>query len=288
MPELPEVETTRRTLQPLITGAVINRAALGKPLRWPLGIAPEALVGLRFGVPHRRGKYLWLPLLPGPAAPTACSGGLLIHLGMSGALTMDDSAATGDHLGDCAVLEPHVHFRAQTDRGCLQLKDPRRFGAVIWAHSLVDAPVAKLLSRLGREPDDAELTPAWFHAQLQQRRAPIKQVLLGGDVMVGAGNIYACEALFAAGISPVRPAQRISRQRAERLLECLRSTLSRALAAGGTTLRDFRDAHGMGGAFQHEAQVYGREGAACVRCTTPIRRVVQAQRSTYYCPKCQR
>ena len=272
MPELPEVEVTRAGLEPVIQGARIQAVCLGKPLRWPLGVEPARLVACTMGRPQRRGKYLWLPL---------SDGGLLVHLGMSGALTVDPPGHSG-------VQGPHDHVVIATDRGTLRLTDPRRFGAVVWSASMEVDPAANLLASLGREPDDPALTPAWFHEQLQHRRAPIKQVLLAGDVMVGAGNIYACEALFDAGIDPRTRACRLSRPRTARLLASLQLTLARALAAGGSTLRDFRDAHGMSGAFQQQARVYGREGQACAACGTPIRRVVMGQRSTIFCPRCQR
>ena len=150
------------------------------------------------------------------------------------------------------------------------------------------APAAPLLARLGCEPFDPALTPQRFHALLHARRAPVKAALLAGDIVVGAGNIYACEALFRAGIDPRTRCNALSRPRCERLLTEVRTVLARAIALGGSTLRDFRDAHGMSGAFQDEALVYGRAGQPCQRCGTPIRRLVQLQRSTYFCPHCQR
>jgi len=275
MPELPEVEVTRRSLDAPLRGARILGAALGKPLRWPMGLVPEALTGLHLGPITRRGKYLWLALDGRPGA-----GGLLLHLGMSGSLAL--------HRADAPPAGPHDHFTLHTTQGTLRLTDPRRFGAVVWSAAQDQDPARKLLSRLGHEPFDERLTPEFLHACLQRRRAPIKPVLLAGDIVVGAGNIYACEALFGAGIHPALRADRISRPRAARLLAALRETLSRALALGGTTLRDFRDAHGMSGAFQGEAAVYGRAGQPCRRCGSPVRRVVQGQRATYWCPGCQK
>ena len=159
---------------------------------------------------------------------------------------------------------------------------------MVWSAGLEHPPAAALLARLGPEPFDPALTPASFHAALQLRRTPIKSLLLGGEVVVGAGNIYACEALFQAGIHPGLAANRISRPRAQRLLAAVRGTLARALEVGGSTLRDFADAHGVAGAFQAEAAVYGREGLPCPHCAAPVRRQVQAQRSTYFCKMCQR
>jgi formamidopyrimidine-DNA glycosylase len=280
MPELPEVEVTRRSLQGPLVGSVARHARLGKPLRWPLGLDPLALIGREVGPPGRRGKYLWLPLGPRPGHAADDAGGLLIHLGMSGSLAFLAPP----------VLEPGPHdaFDLGTDRGVLRLHDPRRFGAVVWSTALDAAPAAGLLARLGPEPDDPALTAESFHAALRRRRAAIKPVLLGGDIVVGAGNIYACEALFEAGIDPRTRADRISRPRAARLLQAVRDVLARALALGGSTLRDFRDAHGMDGAFQSQAAVYGREGHACLRCGGPVRRIVQGQRSTFFCLHCQR
>lgn len=263
-------------------GALVQAARLGKPLRWPLGCDVAQLAGRTVGAITRRGKYLWLPLLPaaGAAGPGGSGqGGLLIHLGMSGSLAL---------WGEAPAPGPHDHFDLVTSAGTLRLNDPRRFGSVSWSDSLDVPPAALLLCRLGAEPFDAALTPQSFHAALQGRRAPIKAVLLAGDVVVGAGNIYACEALFQAGIHPAMRADRISRPRATRLLAALRHTLARAVEVGGSTLRDFTDVHGMSGAFQAEAAVYGRQGQPCGRCGAAVRRVVQAQRSTYFCAGCQR
>lgn len=276
MPELPEVEVTRRGIAKPLQGARILQLRLGKPLRWPLGCTAQSLVGSRVGEVSRRGKYLWLPLTAGPAS---AAGGLLLHLGMSGSLAL---------LQQPGEPGPHDHFDLVTDRGTLRLNDPRRFGAVVWSPSLTEDPAAALLRRLGPEPFDETLTAQAFHAALQGRRTPIKSLLLAGDVVVGAGNIYACEALFQAGIHPALRADRISRPRAARLLAALRATLSRALELGGSTLRDFTDVHGASGAYQSQAGVYGRAGQPCPRCGGSVKRVVQSQRSTYFCPDCQR
>ena len=333
MPELPEVEVTRASLADRLGGARVQLARLGKPLRWPLGVAPESLVGRPVGLLQRRGKYLWMPLgavgaaaaagvastqngaaaalngevLTGEApkdealiaearfdealiaearfaeAPIAeapsGSGGLLLHLGMSGSLNLADAP------GPAGV---HDHFELVTSRGVLRLTDPRRFGAVVWSAGLQADPAAKLLSRLGAEPFDAAMTPLRFHAALHGRRTTLKAALLAGDIVVGAGNIYVSEALHRAGIDPRTRCDQLSRPRAERLLAALRFTLARAIELGGSTLRDFRDAHGISGAFQNEALVYGREGLACARCGGTVRRIVQAQRATYFCAGCQR
>ncbi len=276
MPELPEVEVTRVSLADRLEGARILAVRLGKPLRRPLGREPDALRDLVVGRAQRRGKYLWLPLA---AATHARGGGLLLHLGMSGSLALT---------ADAGAAGPHDHFDLVTSRGTLRLTDPRRFGAVVWSDAIDAEPAAGLLGKLGPEPFDPALTPTLFHAALRRHRSAIKVVLLSGQAVVGAGNIYACEALYRAGIDPRLRADRISRPRAERLLAALRQTLAQAIAAGGSTLRDFRDAHGAAGAFQTLAQVYGRAGQPCVRCGQPVRRMLQGQRATFWCAACQR
>lgn len=271
MPELPEVEVTRRSFADLAAGATVDDVRLGKPLRWPLGIEPQALVGRTLGVAERRGKYLWLPV---------GDGGLLMHLGMSGSLRWLPP--------DAPPPQTHDHFELVTSRGRLRLTDPRRFGAVVWSDARDAGVAARLLAGLGIEPLADGFDGAYLHAALRRRRAPVKSVLLAGDVVVGAGNIYACEALFHAGIDPRTRSDRISRPRAARLAAAIRQVLARALEVGGSTLRDFRDAHGMAGAFQAETRVYGRAGEPCLACAAPVRRIVQAQRSTFFCPRCQR
>ncbi len=270
MPELPEVEVTRLSFAERIQGARVHALRLGKALRWPLGCPEDSLRGLTVGMASRRGKYLWLPLAP---------GGLLLHLGMSGSLVF------GTGLGEPG---PHDHFELETSHGTLRLTDPRRFGAVVWSPGLDQGLAAQLLAGLGLEPFDPAFDGAHLHAGLKRRRVAVKQALLSGQIVVGAGNIYACEALFRAGINPRTRSDRISRARCDLLAEAIRSTLAQALALGGSTLRDFRDAHGMAGQFQSQALVYGREGQPCGVCGTAVRRIVQGQRSTFYCPVCQR
>ena len=223
------------------------------------------------------------PPLPNlaPPAPNAAApeGGLLLHLGMSGSLQLADA------LGEPG---PHDHFDLVTSRGVLRLTDPRRFGAVVWSPGLTQDPAARLLARLGAEPFDPSFTPARLHAALQGRRTSVKAALLAGDIVVGAGNIYASEALHRAAIDPRTRCDRLSRPRCDKLLAALRLTLARAIELGGSTLRDFRDGHGVSGAFQHEAKVYGREGLACARCGGTVRRIVQGTRASYFCAGCQR
>jgi len=243
---------------------------LGKPLRWPLGCEPQSLVGTTVGRVTRRGKYLWMPV---------GDGGLLMHLGMSGSLAFNLRVG---------LAGAHDHFDLVTTLGTLRLTDPRRFGAVVWSPALDEPPAVKLLADLGLEPFDAAFTGDYLYQALRRRKVAVKLALLSGSIVVGAGNIYACEALYQAGIDPRAASHRLSRARCERLARAVREILAEALTLGGSTLRDFRDAHGMSGAFQLRARVYGREGEPCVVCGTAIRRIVQGQRSSYFCEHCQR
>ncbi|RYF69279.1 MAG: bifunctional DNA-formamidopyrimidine glycosylase/DNA-(apurinic or apyrimidinic site) lyase, partial [Comamonadaceae bacterium] len=252
------------------SGATDRAQRMGKPLRWALSVAPEVLVGCRVLGVRRRGKYLLVDL---------DRGLLLVHLGMSGSLRFD------------VELPPagvHDHFELLTTAGTLRLHDPRRFGAVVYVPDEDSELARKLLGRLGVEPLGEQFDLDAFHAGLRRRRAPVKQVLLAGDVVVGVGNIYASEALFMAGIRPTTVAARISRPRATRLHAAVRDILSRAVERGGSTLRDFSGADGQGGYFQLEAMVYGRAGLPCRVCGAPIRLLRQGQRSTFYCAHCQK
>ena len=270
MPELPEVEVTRLSFADRIVGARIEAVRLGKPLRWPLGVEPRTLVGRTVRGVRRRGKYLLMDL---------DQGVLLLHLGMSGSLRFERE------------LPPeslHDHFDLVTSHGVLRLNDPRRFGAVVHCASESAPEAVKLLGGLGVEPLGEDFDLDAFHAGLKRRKAPIKQVLLAGDLVVGVGNIYASEALFLAGIRPTLSSARISRPRAARLHAAVREVLARAVEKGGSTLRDFSNAQGESGYFQLEAMVYDRQGDPCRVCGTPIRMIRQGQRATYFCPHCQK
>ena len=270
MPELPEVEVTRLSFASRIAGARVLALRMGKPLRWPLGCAPADLAGRTVTQVRRRGKYLLLDL--------DC-GILLVHLGMSGSLAF---AAALPAAG------VHDHFDMVTDQGVLRLHDPRRFGAVVFALS-ENAPVArKLLGNLGMEPLGDEFDLPAFRRGLAGRRSAIKQVLLAGTVVVGVGNIYASEALFLAGIRPTAIAAKLGARRVERLHASVRRVLATAVETGGSTLRDFRNADGNQGYFQLQANVYGRAGLPCTICGTHIKSMRQGQRSSFFCPKCQR
>ena len=270
MPELPEVEVTRLSFVDRIAGARITGVKVGKPLRWPLGCDPLTLVGRQVTAVRRRGKYLVVDL---------DQGLLLWHLGMSGSL---------DFSHDRSPAQLHDHFDLDTDQGLLRLHDPRRFGAVVYADSESSAEALKLLGHLGVEPLHGGFDLDVFHAGLRKRKSAIKQVLLEGALVVGVGNIYASEALFMAGIRPTVRAYRISRVRAEKLRLAIIAVLTRAVEKGGSTLRDFSNAQGQQGYFQLEAQVYDRAGHPCRVCGAAIRRLLQGQRSTYYCPSCQK
>ena len=278
MPELPEVEVTRRSFAGEVAGAWVQEARVGKPLRWPLGVDPASLAGLQLGHVVRRGKYLWLPLTGRDR-----SGGLLIHLGMSGTLAHWPMSRR-----PWPAAGAHDHFDLVTTQGLLRLHDPRRFGAVVWGTSLTSGRVGQLLAGLGVEPFDV----AWRAEHLRQglvgRRVSIKQALLAGDIVVGVGNIYASEALFRAGIHPQTAADRVGPIRCERLVVAVREVLAQAVEAGGSTLKDFRNAQGQAGHFQLSTMVYDRADLPCRLCSTPVKKIVQGQRSTYFCATCQR
>jgi len=269
MPELPEVEVTRRSFADAIAGATILQLRRGKPLRWPLGCDAGILTGRQVLSIGRRGKYLLIQL---------DQGCLLLHLGMSGSLRFAPS------------LDPpgvHDHIDLHTTQGVLRLHDPRRFGALVYANDLNDPVARRLLDRLGVEPMSPDFTPDMFCKGLSKRHAAIKQVLLAGDLVVGVGNIYASEALFQAGIRPSARADSLSRARARRLHAAIVQVLQRALDIGGSSLRDFSSATGQTGHFQLETAVYGRQGQACRVCASPVRMIRQGQRSSFFCPSCQ-
>lgn len=242
-------------------------------MRWPVPPDLSARVaGQLVQSCERRGKYLLLNFQHGT---------MIIHLGMSGSLR------------SAPLDEPrrkHDHVEWLFDDARFLLHDPRRFGAVLW-HDALDGPLLAhpLLARLGVEPLGSDLSPAFLHSRLRGKRVAIKQALLAGDIVVGVGNIYASEALFRSRIHPKTPAGRLSLERCERLCQAIRATLNDALTSGGSTLRDYVNATGQPGSyFEIHAAVYDREKQPCKRCQTPIRRIVQGQRATYYCPRCQR
>lgn len=291
MPELPEVEVTRRGLLPHVVGRRIGAVTVRhRGLRWPVDPALESLLdGRVIGRIERRGKYLLLECLggpPGSPGASAAPGWLMIHLGMTGTLRVHPDApppGTHDHL-DLALDPLPGEPRPLT----LRFRDPRRFGAVLWTElPEAELPAHPLLRGLGIEPFDARFDGTWLHRHTRGRTAAIKTVLLAGDVVVGVGNIYCSESLFRAGIRPTTPAGRIGPARYERLAQAIRETLAQAIERGGSTLRDFVGSDGSSGYFQLDCFVYDRAGQPCKVCGTPVRQIVQGQRSTFYCPHCQ-
>lgn len=269
MPELPEVEVTRRGLAPQLAGRVISGVEVRQPrLRWPVPKAVRALTGRTVRAIRRRGKYLLVD----------CGDGhLILHLGMSGSLRV---------LAAGTPAQKHDHFDLLLGDRVLRLRDPRRFGAVLWTSD--DVATHPLLVNLGIEPLTRALAPARLHALTRGHRTAIKLFLMDGRQVVGVGNIYASESLFRAGIDPRTPAQRLSLERCARLSRAIKQTLRSAIRAGGSTLRDFVGADGHAGEAQRRYWVYDREGKPCRRCGTPIRRLAQGQRSTFFCPRCQK
>jgi formamidopyrimidine-DNA glycosylase len=281
MPELPEVEVTRLSFASNIAGARILAVRVGKPLRWPLQCKPDDLLGMTVRQVRRRGKYLLLDLQGGELG----KGLLLMHLGMSGSLSFTAQTVFGVEVSPAGK---HDHFDLVTTQGLLRLNDPRRFGAVVFAPAEQSPTAQKLLGKLGVEPLTEAFDLNIFHQSLKKRQTVIKQVLLSGELVVGVGNIYASEALFMAGIRPTTRAAKISLPRAAKLHAAIKEVLARAIAKGGSTLQDFSSAKGESGYFQLEAKVYDRAGLPCLDCQTPIKKIVQGQRSTFYCPICQK
>jgi formamidopyrimidine-DNA glycosylase len=269
MPELPEVEVTRRGIAPQLAGRVISGVAVREPrLRWPVPKEVHALAGRTIATVRRRGKYLLLD----------CGDGhLILHLGMSGSLRV---------LPPGTPPQKHDHFDLLLGDRMLRLRDPRRFGAVLWTSA--DIERHPLLAHLGVEPLTRALHPARLHQLTRAHRAPIKQFLMDGRRIVGVGNIYANESLFRAGIDPRKPANRVSLEKCAQLARAIKQTLRAAIRAGGSSLRDFVGADGNAGYFQQRYWVYERAGQECRRCGSLIRKITQGQRSTYYCPTCQR
>lgn len=273
MPELPEVEVTRRGVSPHIEGRTVTAIVLRHTgLRWPFPQRlAETLVGQTIRSTGRRGKYLLIRF---------DHGTLIVHLGMSGHLRI---------LPRDIPAKKHDHFDMEIGAQVLRMSDPRRFGAVLW-HPNEDGVIDNhlLLRTLGVEPLEALFDGQWLYKQTRTRSAAIKQVLLAGDIVVGVGNIYASESLFRARINPKTPANRIGLARYNRLAQMIREVLEEAIEQGGSTLRDFISVNGQSGYFQQSYFVYARTGEPCRICNTSIRQIVQGQRSTFYCPNCQK
>ncbi len=287
MPELPEVETVRRGLLPVLEGATIARAEIRRPdLRWPFPERmSERLTGQRVMALRRRSKYILADLAGGES--------LLIHLGMSGQMLISPGGDGRHPLGAMALPHAsplkHDHVVLDLDNGArVTFNDPRRFGMM----DLLDTATAEahpLLAGIGPEPFGNEFSPAHLVARLAGRRTPVKSALLDQGNVAGLGNIYVCEVLFRAGLHPARLAGDLSEAQVAGLVPLIREVLAEAIEAGGSSLRDYRQADGKLGYFQHAFRVYGREGEPCVTpgCGGHVARIVQSGRSSFFCPDCQ-
>ncbi|HEY6865505.1 MAG TPA: bifunctional DNA-formamidopyrimidine glycosylase/DNA-(apurinic or apyrimidinic site) lyase [Burkholderiales bacterium] len=270
MPELPEVEITRRGIEPFVAGRTITGVAIRNPnLRWrvPRTLA-RTIIGQQVKRVDRRGKYLLLE---------CGSGSLILHLGMSGSLRVIDPRAPAS---------AHDHVDLVFGDKALRLRDPRRFGALLWQPG--DVRLHRLLSGLGVEPLSEEFSADYLYAATRRRQAGIKQVLMNANIVVGVGNIYANESLFRAGVHPRRRARRVTRAECERLVISIRETLRDALAAGGSSLRDFVHSDGASGYFQQSYYVYDRAGLPCRVCASAIRVARLGSRSSFFCTACQK
>ena len=270
MPELPEVEITRRGIEPHILGNTLTRVIVhNASLRWPVPRnLNNALAGLQVESLARRGKYL---LLGFPA------GSVILHLGMSGSLRMVDCNTVRNK-------HDHVEFVFQNGM-CLRLRDPRRFGAVLYTTK--DPLQHKLLASLGPEPLQRAFSGRHLYKHSRGKKVAVKMFIMNSKIVVGVGNIYANEALFIAGIHPKRVAGRLSAERYDRLAHAIKKVLRAAIKSGGTTLRDFTAEDGRPGYFQQKLNVYGKAGELCPGCGAPIKHITLGQRATYFCPHCQ-
>ncbi|MBI4743070.1 MAG: bifunctional DNA-formamidopyrimidine glycosylase/DNA-(apurinic or apyrimidinic site) lyase [Betaproteobacteria bacterium] len=275
MPELPEVEVSRLGLLPYLPGQRVVGAIVRTPkLRHdvPCGLA-DRLCGLRVDAILRRGKYLLFD-----CESTGSGGWLILHLGMSGSLRL---------MAPDTPPQKHDHFDLVFAHTALRFRDPRRFGTLLW-HEGADAGQHPLLAVLGVEPLDEGFGGDWLYDATRRRSGPVKPLLMDSHLVVGIGNIYASESLFRSRISPLRAANRISRERYRALVSAIRETLAASIAAGGSSVRDYVHSDGGAGCFQLSCAVYDRTGEACHRCGKPIYMIRQAGRSTFYCPSCQR
>lgn len=269
MPELPEVETTLRGLEPHLVGQTISRIQIRQPrLRWPV---PDDIHGLQGGTIsslQRRAKYLLM---------YSDQGNMIWHLGMSGSMRV---------LPDTAPAAKHEHIQIDFDNGCsLRYIDPRRFGALLYCDT--DPLQHKLIRKLGPEPLCDDFNSEYLLQRCRQRSVAIKNIIMDGHIVVGVGNIYACESLFLSGINPKTKASRISARRMESLVNSIKTVLGQAIQQGGTTLQDFAQTDGRPGYFSQSLRVYGNK-ADCPICSGPVSRITQGQRSTFYCKNCQK
>ena len=268
MPELPEVETTKRGILPYVENVKIHSIVVRQPrLRWPVSEELSAISLSKVISVERRAKYLLLHL---------ADGYIIIHLGMSGSLrVVDADSPVGKH--------DHVDFLMDNEK-IIRYNDPRRFGSILWTKDLENHP---LLSKLGPEPLESAFDGGYLFKQREGKKINIKQFIMNNKVVVGVGNIYANEALFLSGIHPKRPANKISKKRFMQLADNIKLVLSEAIKQGGTTLKDFVGGDGKPGYFQQQLNVYGRGGQACNYCKSTLKEIRIGQRSTVYCPKCQ-
>jgi len=270
MPELPEVETTLRGIEPFVNQAAISDVVIrNAAMRWPVPVQQlKKLIGQRITRVERRAKYILMH---------TGGGTILLHLGMSGSLrVLDDAAEAGKHDHIDIVLE---------NRKLVRMNDPRRFGCCL----LLDEPIDehKLLATLGPEPLSDAFDGDYLFTQSRARQVAIKNFVMDGKVVVGVGNIYVSESLFKAGIRPTVQARRVSRARYHRLADAIKQVLTKAIEAGGTTLNDFTQVDGKPGYFRHELQVYARVGKPCLVCDAPIKSQIVGQRNTFFCSHCQ-
>jgi formamidopyrimidine-DNA glycosylase len=271
MPELPEVETSRRGIEPHLQNRKISDVIIRQhKLRWPIPKdLPSLVTGQKIREVCRRAKYIYLKL---------DNGSIIIHLGMSGSLRICTSKT---------VPEKHDHIDIiVSSKKILRLRDPRKFGCVLWQPGDIDEH--KLIAPLGPEPLHDEFDARYLHDTASKRTCSIKSLIMNSHIVVGVGNIYASEALFRAGINPKRKAGNISLPRIQKLVDAIKLTLSLAIEEGGTTLRDFTGISGQPGYFAQKLLVYGRAGEPCTVCSNTIKQITQQARSTFYCSKCQR
>lgn len=292
MPELPEVETTRRGILPHIDQQRITKVIVRQPqLRWAIPPEIQTIEGAIINSVSRRGKYILLETISKKNSHAEAQiATVIIHLGMSGSLRVLDSFDTINAINKNThkSLEPekHDHFDMVFENGkIIRLRDPRRFGAVLWTKK--DPLKHKLLRSLGPEPLNDDFNAEYLYQQSRGRSVSIKQFIMNGHIVVGVGNIYACESLFKAGISPTRLAGKTSKARYQKLVLMIKEVLAQAIEQGGTTLRDFVQAEGNPGYFQQKLFVYGRGGQVCLICNATIKQIKQGQRSTFYCSQCQ-
>lgn len=271
MPELPEVETTCKGIAPHIENNTITKVIVrNRSLRWPIPTGLNAkLATKKITSVTRRAKYILI---------NTDIGALIIHLGMSGSLRI---------LSSDEEVEKHDHFELQFKDGlCLRLRDPRRFGCVLWEKN--DPLTHKLLINLGPEPLEKAFNAELLFEKSRKRKTTIKQFIMDSKVVVGVGNIYASESLFLSGINPKRLAGKITKKNAQELTSAIKKILKQAIKQGGTTLKDFRSSDGKPGYFQQKLKVYDRKDESCVKCKKPIKQIILGQRSTFYCSHCQK